>query len=245
MAEAPISVLPIVGSGIFELCIMDSNHNPIYVGFYNDAIAADKYIADQPNSDIYTTPHILNPSISQRNLNKMLPIRETSRTNDTDVIGYRYLLIDLDTLQIIDGKILKRPAGVGSTEEEHQNALTLANHIISEIGLKDDNYLLVDSGNGYHIYIPVEAGIQKAGIDSALQGIQTLYETDLVEIDTSISNPSRLMRAVGSINHRGSAKRKCVYLHCPEHLMPVSFDFIAGLKVKRHKNQPRKILVSI
>ena len=229
---APISVLPIVGSGLFELCVMNANKEPLYVGYYNDVAAADKYIAEHQGLDIYITSQILNPSLSQRTLNKTLPIKETNRTKDTDVIAYRYLLVDLDALQVINGQILKRPAGVGSTDEEHQNALNLANYIISEIGLKDDNYLLVDSGNGYHIYVPVEEGIQKTAIEAALNGIKTLYETDLVEIDDSVSNPARLLRAVGSINHRGSAKRKCVYLHCPEHLMPVSFDFIAGLKVE-------------
>jgi len=228
---AAASVMPIVGSGVFELCIFNSRKRPEYVGYYDDVEKADKYISEHQAWDIYITPQILNPSLTQRGHNAM--VKADERTTDEHVLGYRYLLIDLDPRQMLaDGTIVKRPPGVSSTDDEHQAALTLAQHIISEIVLGDENYLLIDSGNGAHIYIPVEPGIQEPSIKAALEGIKTLYETDLVEVDTTVSNPARLMRAPGSMNCKGGIRRPCVYLHCPEHLMPVSYEFIAGLKVE-------------
>lgn len=226
------SVLPIVGSGaVFELCIFNKFKKPDFVGYYDDVAAADKYIAEHPQWDLYLTPQILNPSLTQRGHNVMVKANE--RTTDEYVLGYRYLLTDLDPKQkLSDGRIVKRPPGVSSTDEEHENALALARHIISEIDLSEENYILVDSGNGAHLYIPVEEGIQEPAIKAAVEGIQTLYETDLVEVDTSVSNPSRLMRAPGSINCKGAIKRPCVYLHCPEHLIPVKYKFVAGLRVE-------------
>ena len=225
------SVMPIVGSGVFELCIFNQFKKPEYVGYYTDVYEADQYIADHPTRDIYLTPQKLNPSLIQRGHNKMVKANE--RTTDGDVLGYQYLLSDLDPRQkLADGQIVKRPRGVCATDEEHEAALLLARNIIAGIGLGDENYILVDSGNGAHIYIPVEQGIQAPAIKAATEGIQALYETELVEVDTTVSNPARLMRAPGSINCKGDVKRPCVYLHCPEHLIPENYEFIAGLKVE-------------
>jgi len=224
------SVMPIVGSGVFELCIFN-NDRPEYVGYYDDPSKADQYIAERQNYDIYLTPQILNPSLVQRGHNTMT--RANGRTKDTDVLGYRYLLIDLDPLQkLADGRIVPRPKGVASTDEEHGAAITLARHIIADLNLEEENYLLIDSGNGAHIYIPVEAGVQEPAIQAATNGIKTLYETDLVDVDDKVFNPARLMRAPGSMNCKSSIRRPCKYLHCPEHIIPVPFEFVAGLKVE-------------
>jgi P4 family phage/plasmid primase-like protien len=225
------SVMPIVGSGVFELCVFNKFKKPDLVGYYDDVGAADRFIAANQNQDIYLTPQILNPTLIQRAHNTMIKANE--RTKDNHVLGYRYLLGDLDPLQkLADGRIVERPPGVSSTDEEHQAAISLARDIIVRIGLKDENYLLVDSGNGAHIYIPIELGIQEPAIKAAMEGINILYKTDLVKIDTTVSNPARLMRAPGSMNCRGGIKRPCYYLHCPEHLIPVNYEFIARLKVE-------------
>lgn len=225
------SVLPIVGSGVFELCIFNTRKQPEMVGYYTDTAAADQYIAQNQTRDIYLTPQILNPSLTQVSHNKM--IRANERTKDNYVLGYRYLLIDCDPLQKLpDGRIVKRPPGVSSSDEEHQAALSLAKDIIAGIGLQDENYILVDSGNGGHIYIAVDSAIQEPAIKAATAGIKAIYETDLVEVDETVSNPARLMRAPGSMNCKGGIKRPCSYLHCPEHLIPMSYEFIASLKVE-------------
>ena len=118
------SVMPIVGSGVFELCIF-SHKRPEYVGYYFDSSQADKYIAEHQKHDIYLTPQILNPSLAQKADNMMH--RADERTKDDAVIGYRYLLIDLDPKQrLADGRIVNRPPGVSSSDEEHQAALSLA-----------------------------------------------------------------------------------------------------------------------
>lgn len=237
MAEIPVrvstvtSVLPIVGSGVFELCIFNTRKQPEMVGYFTDTAAADQYIAHNQTRDIYITPQTLNPSLTQRGHNTM--IRANERTTDSHVIGYKYLLIDLDPLQkLTDGRIVKRPPGVSSSDEEHQAALSLAKDIIAGIGLQDENYITVDSGNGAHIYIAVDTGIQEQAIKAATAGIKAIYETDMVEVDETVANPARLMRAPGSMNCKGGIKRPCTYMHCPEHQIPVSYEFIASLKVE-------------
>jgi P4 family phage/plasmid primase-like protien len=225
------SVMPIVGSGVFELCIFSTQKRPEYVGYYDDVAAADKYITEHQQWDIYLTPQVINPSLTQIAHNTM--IRANERTKDDHVLGYRYLLIDLDPKQKLpDGRIVKRPPGVSASDEEHLAALSLARDIITGIGVGDENHLLIDSGNGAHVYLAVEPGIQEPAIKAATEGIKTLYETELVEVDSAVSNPARLMRAPGSVNCKGGIKRPCYYMHCPEHLMPVSYEFIAGLKVE-------------
>ncbi|GEM_PF-2438224 len=233
-----ISVMPIVGSGVFELCVFGKKGTPAYVGYYDDVQAADEYIADHPKNDIYITPQKINPSLIQRGHNIMVNVDK--RTQNTDVLGYRYLLIDLDTRQKLpDGTIVDRPTGVSATDEEHQAALDLGRAIVASIGLEDKNYILIDSGNGCHIYIPVEPGIQEPAIKAATEGLKVRYDTDLVKVDPKVSNPARLMRAPGSINCKGAIKRQCVYLHYPEHLIPVPYEFVSGLKVDVVVEPPR------
>jgi P4 family phage/plasmid primase-like protien len=160
-------------------------------------------------------------------------VHVSERTKDTDVTGYRYLLIDLDPLQkLADGRIVERPRGVAATDEEHEAGIALARHIIADLKLGEENYILTDSGNGAHIYIPVEAGVQEPAIKAAIDGIKAIYETDMVTVDESVFNPARLMRAPGSMNCKGGTRRPCEYLHCPEHIIPVPFEFVAGLKVE-------------
>jgi len=225
------SVTPIVGSGVFELCLFGPYKKPEFVGYFDSPEIADRFIAANQTRDIYLTPQTINPSLIEVAHNEFIKANE--RTKDDHVLGYRYQLIDLDPRQRLpDGRTVKRPPGVSATDEEHQAAISLAWEIVAGIGLKDENYILVDSGNGAHIYISIEPGIQEPAIKAALMGIKTLYETDLVEVDQTVSNPSRLMRAPGSMNCKGAVKRPCHYLHVPEHLIPVSYEFIASLKVE-------------
>jgi len=224
------SVKPITGSDVFELCVFNSRKLPEWVGYYSDTQKADAYIAGHQGLDIFLTPHRVNPSLLQRADNTMNHVID--RTNDGEVFEYKYLLIDLDPRQRIEGRIVDRPRGVSSTDEEHAAALTLAEEIVADIGITPENYILATSGNGAHIYIPIEKGIQQPAIEAAIKGIKVLYETELVTVDETVSNPSRLMRAPGSTNNKGAIKRPCKILRCPEHLIPVDFEFVAGLRVE-------------
>lgn len=224
------SVKPITGSDVFEMCVFNSQKKPELVGYFSDTQKADAYINGHQGFDIFLTPHRVNPSLLQRADNTMKHV--TDRTNDGEVFEYKDILIDLDPRQNIEGRIVDRPRGVSSSDEEHAAALDLADEIVADIGLAPENYILTSSGNGAHVYIPIEKGIQQPAIEAAIKGIKVLYETELVTVDETVSNPSRLMRAPGSINNKGAIKRPCKILNCPEHLMPVGYDFVAGLKVE-------------
>lgn len=171
----------------------------------------------------------------------MKAVYEIERTNKNDIEAYKYLLIDLDPRQKrSDSSFTKRPKGVSSTDEEHEAAITLASHIISEMGIRDENYLLIDSGNGAHVYLAIDSGTQERSIVAGLQGIKTLYETEEVEVDSQVSNESRLMRAPGSINCKGAIRRPCKYLHCPEMIIPLDYEFVANLAVDVVNETPTK-----
>jgi hypothetical protein len=90
--------------------------------------------------------------------------------------------------------------------------------------LKEENYIAVDSGNGSHLYIACDA-MQKTGIDRFVNSIKILFETDSVEVDTTVTNPSRVMRAPGSYNNKGGINRRCDYMHVPEVVMSLDYDF--------------------
>ena len=66
---------------LFELCIFNQHKIPELVGYYDDVEAADTYIAEHQNADIYITPQIINPSLTQRGHNMMVRVNERT-TNE-------------------------------------------------------------------------------------------------------------------------------------------------------------------
>src|SRR5260370_19023373 len=95
---------------------------------------------------------------AQNRLRTADEMRKAPATADTHIIAYRWLLIDTDP---------DRPTDISSSEEEHQAALALAQHI--QQVLRDEGWpepIQADSGNGghllYHLDLPVnEAALVK------------------------------------------------------------------------------------
>src|SRR5258708_558601 len=112
---------------------------------------------------VYVTLQPCNPALLARAHNRLRSANEmgqkASATSDGQITQMRWLLIDLDP---------ERPAGISSTNEEHQAALDLAQHIkdnLQKRGWPDP--LVADSGNGAHLLyqvdLPVSEGAKETG----------------------------------------------------------------------------------
>lgn len=127
----------------------------------------------------------------------------TWTANDSDVLRYRWLFVDLDP---------KRPKDTSSTENEHDRASAAGTRLrekLRAMGWPDP--LLADSGNGahldYRIDLPNDAK-SKQLVKSVLRGMATLMEDDTVEVDLKTSNPSRLCRLYGTMTQKGPSTRE-------------------------------------
>jgi hypothetical protein len=107
-------------------------------GYFDDfeklALAACRYSGCCPG--VYVTLNPLDPRLLQRSANRVVKLKNT--TKDSDILCRRWLPIDFDGV---------RPAGISSTNEEHDFALARARECRSYlIGQGWPESLLASSG---------------------------------------------------------------------------------------------------
>jgi hypothetical protein len=125
------------------------------------------------------------------------PIRQDfggESAKDTDIAFRDLLLIDIDRTGDT-----KKPA----TDQDIQNAKDLADEVMSYLsGLGWPKPMRVMSGNGHHLYYILDELVNNDEstviVKSALKGLATKFNNENVSIDTSVSNASRITKAVGT-----------------------------------------------
>lgn len=117
-----------------------------------------------------------------------------------DVKRWKNLIIDLDPV---------RPAGTVSLQEELDAAWTLANKIYDQvISPYFKGGLIFLSGNGYHLWAPIDLEVNQESISAVsdfLETIKQIFQTERVEVDTCFKNPSQLTTLYGTV------KKKSLY----------------------------------
>lgn len=112
---------------------------------------------------------------------------------DADIGTRKFILIDLDP---------KRPSGVSSTNEEKEAANQLKNDVITYLKeQKFVNMIEADSGNGYHILIPLNEVVTKENTERIklfLKLLSNKFNNEFVDLDTTVSNASRLTKLYGT-----------------------------------------------
>lgn len=121
-------------------------------------------------------------------------------TADNNVLAYRWLYLDIDTV---------RPAGIPSSDSELRKAYEVKEQVIayldSEYGFI--NPLTAMSGNGYHaLYhlpdLPVNEE-NKTFIKDILNDLAKKLNTNAVTIDTTVFNPARICKLYGTTARKG------------------------------------------
>lgn len=131
----------------------------------------------------------------------MNPINDSfagSSAGDKDIQYRGLLLIDIDRHNTTN------PA----TEEELEAAKLLTDKVmdyLKEGGWEDP--IKVMSGNGYHLYYILDnvanSESNRDAIKGFLKDLASAFDTDVVKIDTSVFNASRITKVVGTIAYKG------------------------------------------
>lgn len=163
----------------------------------HDALAenAEKYSASAQG--VYITLNPVNPALLARSANKLRVAEKGSPlTSDADVIWRRWLPIDLDPI---------RPAGISSTDEEHENAIARAYELRK--ALQEDGFpepIVADSGNGGHLLYRIDLPTNDDGvIKRCLQALALRLDDDKVKVDQSVFNPARIWKLYGTFSRKG------------------------------------------
>lgn len=163
-----------------------------------------------------------------------------------DVKRWKNLIIDLDPV---------RPAGKVSLQEELDAACTVAHKIYDQvINPYFKTGLIFLSGNGYHVWAPIDLEVNQesiAVVSDFLETIKQIYQTDRVEVDTCFKNPAQLTTLYGTVKkkslyrnvlpgttleHRQSRIEKSAFRNQETSLEGLK-EIIKELKIKYMKNE--------
>ena len=147
-------------------------------------------------AQFYFTMQPANPDLLAQSANELSRCQATS---DGDTIAYTLFGADLDP---------ERPAGISATDEEKAEARKVADKVGKSFKQRGIAFILADSGNGCHLLVPTIAYEDvKQASDNAhtlLQLLDKQFTTDKVKIDTTIYNPSRILKLYGTKAVKGS-----------------------------------------
>lgn len=200
---------------LFEIRIIE-NKGRSYSGYFRDSNDAYNAIKSYSDKNIYVTLNSVNEACYSRKQRDVILLNQTT-TSDQDIVKYKWILIDIDP---------KRPSGSNSSESE----MKAAYKVVGMIGkfLKDEgfNYPLYGmSGNGYHLLYRVDienTDENKELIKSFLWALSMLFSTDLISVDKTVFNPSRISKVLGTHSRKGTdqdadrPQRLSRLLHVPD-----------------------------
>lgn len=187
----------------FEIRIVPtSKSKKVISGYFDDTETLLKALEtiNLKQSNIYITLGTIKPELMSREQSNRF-IQGAATTSDNDMVGYKWLLIDLDP---------KRVSGVSSSEEELQAAFALAKQIkeyLSSIGFS--NPLRGISGNGAHLLYKVSLLNTQENrdlVENVLKSLDALFSNEKVDVDTSTFNPSRVSKLYGTLAQKGTSK---------------------------------------
>lgn len=158
-----------------------------------------------------------------------LPANLGHAARKDDVLHRRWLLVDCDPV---------RPAEANATDEEKEHARAVAEAVHS--GLCDRGWqspVLVDSGNGVHLYYRIDLPAGRAGdvlVGRALKALRRLYQTPEVVIDTGVASAAQHGKVPGTWARKGPVEpgrphRMARLLHVPALLDVVPAESLRDL----------------
>lgn len=156
---------------------------------------------DLRGANVFYTLNIIDEDCYSREQNECFRATKTT-TSDTDITAYQWLLIDLDP---------KRKSGISSTKAEVMAAYERANKIVEY--LRERNYpapVMALSGNGIHLLYSISLKNTPENtqlVERCLKALALLFNDDMVEVDTSVFNPSRISKLYGTTAQKGASTK--------------------------------------
>lgn len=187
---------------VLEIRILTTNKG-VVSGYFDNGESIAKSIAPYVGKcSIFCTLNEVDPSLFNRSPN-MLTEFASSSTKDTDILRYRFLMVDVDPV---------RPSNVSASEEEREAARPIVEEIRQE--LKRERFpdpVICSSGNGFHILIKVDLDVtpeSTALVRRFLNYLDLRYSTDKVHIDTCVYKAAQLTKLYGTLACKGEASEE-------------------------------------
>lgn len=186
---------------IIELRAFAKGRKRTYAGYF-DADHRQELIehADRLNRSgaaVYVTLNTIDRQLLSRYANRVQEYADATAT-DANVICRRWLLIDLDPT---------RPKNTPATDEQLKLARALSSEVSAFLhGSGWPSPIVAESGNGYHLLYPLDLPNDEASrelVKRALIGLAERFNTEAVQIDTTVYNAARICKLYGSVATKG------------------------------------------
>lgn len=170
-------------------------------GYFTDvetAVKAMQELTLQGESYFVTLNDINRDCYSRLQHDKFVDAPENT-TSDTDIDGYRWILVDLDPV---------RATGVSSSADELEKAHKMAKSVYQF--LKHEGFeepVIAMSGNGYHLLYRVALLATEENttlVQNFLQAVSLQFSDEEVKVDTANFNPSRICKLYGTYAQKGA-----------------------------------------
>ena len=180
-------------------------------------------------SGVYYTLNPCHPQLLGRAENKFIEwLKDT--TGAKSVLKRRWLLLDVDPI---------REVGISSTKEEKQDALGVMKNVVQYLTERGWPVpLKADSGNGYHALYRIDLpndGDSTNMVKAVLKTLSDIFSTPQAKLDTSVYDPSRIVKAYGSMSAKGDNtetrphRRSRILSKTGEEYQVVSSDLLLAL----------------
>jgi hypothetical protein len=215
---------------VCEVRIPKTRASGTIAGFFDRPEPLIKAVVElrEPAPGTYVTINPVNKALLARAKNR-LQMRIDTTTSDRDILGRRWLPIDIDP---------QRPSGISATDEEHEAALNRACEIrftLSEEGWPQP--ILASSGNGSYLLYAIALPNDQASEDlikRVLKALAARFDDSAVRVDQSLFNASRIVKLFGSIARKGDniperPHRLSKILNAPSAIEPVPRELLEEL----------------
>lgn len=182
---------------------IDSAYYDVSTDVGLSALLRDVSAIDGKRTGIYFTLNALDPRVLHRAENRMRMSTRSETTSDKDVTRRRYFPLDFD---------VRRPAGVSSSDAEHDEAIACAQRTADWLATTCDfprnAIILGDTGNGACALVRIDEPNDSEGKTTALVkralGAAALYaDTELIHVDPAVTNAARIWRLPGTLACKG------------------------------------------
>jgi len=166
--------------------------------FGSAAESLDKALA----GGIYFTLNPVNPDLLSRAANRLKASgQKTVTTSDREIQAIRWLPVDLDPI---------RPTGISATAGELKAAMSLRNKIVKWM-IEDRGFehcIAAGSGNGAHAVFRLHEDMPNCPaavqvVKGSLEVLASRFDTEKVEVDQIVFNPSRIWKVYGTTARKG------------------------------------------
>lgn len=223
---------------LVEIRILDPETRKTYSGYFTNIEDIVREVSRFDKCNIYFTLNVINPACYGREQKDKISTRPKSTTSDSDIIGRKWCLIDVDC---------EKPSDTNSTDEEKEEAKQVVNAIYKF--LRDEGFeppVICDSANGWHLLYKqaMKASPENTEIMKRfLQVLDLYFSTDKVKVDVSTFNNSRICKLYGTVSRKGSdtlerPQRESGFVRIPREVRVTKNEYFA--KVASYFPQPEK-----